>query len=127
MRMNGGEVFRFAVKVMGEAAVEAVFKAGLSFDDVDLFIPHQANLRIIDASAKRLELPREKVWINLDRYGNTSAASIPMCIAEAANQGVLQTGMNLVVVGFGAGLSWAANVVRWGRVGVASPELAIDA
>lgn len=118
MKMNGGEVFKFAVRVMGEAAVEAVHRAGLSIGDIDLFIPHQANQRIIDASARRLELPREKVWVNIDRYGNTSAASVPMCIAEAANAGALKVGMNVVLVAFGAGLSWAANVVRWGSTGV---------
>ncbi len=118
MKMHGSEVFKFAVRVMGEAAVEAVHKAGLSIGDIDLFIPHQANLRIIDASARRLELPRDKVWVNIDRYGNTSAASVPMCIAEAADAGALQPGMNVVLVAFGAGLSWAANVVRWGSAGV---------
>jgi len=122
MKMNGSEVFKFAVKVMGEAAVEAIDRAGLSLADIDLFIPHQANLRIIDASARRLELPREKVFVNLDRYGNTSAASIPMCIAEAADCGRLQPGMNVVLVGFGAGLSWAANVVRWGATGIGRGE-----
>lgn len=119
MTMNGSEVFKFAVRVMGEAAVEAIDKAGLSLGDIDLFIPHQANLRIIDASARRLELPRDRVWVNIDRYGNTSAASVPMCISEAADVGALQPGMNVVLVAFGAGLSWAANVVRWGSAGVA--------
>lgn len=120
MKMNGGEVFRFAVKVIGEASVEAIDKAGLTISDIDLLIPHQANQRIIDAAARRLELPRERVWSNLDRYGNTSAASIPMCIAEAAQSGALQPGMNVVLVAFGAGLSWAANVVRWGSEGVSN-------
>ncbi len=123
MKMNGTEVFKFAVRVMGEAAVEAVDKAGLSISDIDLFIPHQANLRIIDASARRLELPRDKVWVNIERYGNTSAASIPMCIAEAADTGALHPGMNVVLVAFGAGLSWAANVVRWGSAGVPSHDV----
>lgn len=81
-------------------------------------IPHQANLRIIDAAVKRLGLPWEKVWVNLDRYGNTSAASVPLGIAEAAEQGVLRPGMNVVLVAFGAGLAWAASVVRWGARGV---------
>mgnify|MGYP000132530480 CR=1 FL=1 len=78
MKMNGPEVFRFAVKVMGEAAAEAVVKAGLTFQDIDILIPHQANLRIIDTAAKRLELPRERVWVNVERYGNTSSASVPI-------------------------------------------------
>ncbi|HEU5421926.1 MAG TPA: beta-ketoacyl-ACP synthase III [Nitrolancea sp.] len=118
MKMNGGEVFRFAVKVMGEAAIQAVERAGLGLSDIDLFIPHQANERIINASARRLDLPREKVWCNLDRYGNTSAASVPISVAEAAECGALRPGMNVVLVAFGAGLSWAANVVRWGARGV---------
>ena len=118
MKMNGGEVFRFSVRMMGEVAAEAVAQAGLSFADIDLLIPHQANLRIIDSAAKRLDLPREKVWINLDRYGNTSAASVPICLAEAADAGALTDGMHLVLVAFGAGLSWGASVARWGRRGV---------
>jgi 3-oxoacyl-[acyl-carrier-protein] synthase-3 len=118
LQMNGKEVFRFAVQVMGDAAVEAVNKVGLTFDDIDLLIPHQANLRIIDAAARRLELPREKVWVNLDRYGNTSAASVPIALAEAADSGALTEGMNIVLVAFGAGLAWAAGVIRWGTAGV---------
>ncbi len=118
MKMNGNEVFRFSVRVMGETAIEAVNKAGLRLGDIDWLIPHQANLRIIDAAAKRLDLPRDRVWVNLDRYGNTSAASVPICLAEAADSGKLQQGMNLVLVAFGAGLSWASSVVRWGATGV---------
>ena len=118
MRMDGREVFRFSVRIIGEAALEAIQRAGLTLDDIDLLIPHQANVRIIDAAVKRLGLPWEKVWINLDRYGNTSAASIPLGIAEAAEQGVLRPGMNVVLVAFGAGLAWAASVVRWGATGV---------
>ena len=100
------------------AAVEAVEKANLTFDDVDMLIPHQANMRIIDAAARRLALPREKVWVNLDRYGNTSAASIPIALFEAAEAGKLDEGDNIVLVAFGGGLSWAAGVVRWGVEGV---------
>lgn len=123
LQMNGQEVFRFAVRVMGDAAAEAVEKAGLSFDEVDLLIPHQANMRIIDAAARRLDLPREKVLVNLDRYGNTSAASIPIAIAEAAESGRLSEGDNVVLVAFGGGLAWAAGVVRWGTAGVCrAPE-----
>jgi 3-oxoacyl-[acyl-carrier-protein] synthase-3 len=120
LQMNGKEVFRFAVQVMGDAAVEAVSKVGLTFGDIDLLIPHQANLRIIDAAARRLDLPREKVWVNLDRYGNTSAASVPIALAEAADSGTLADGMNVVLVAFGAGLAWAAGVIRWGTAGVPS-------
>ncbi len=118
MRMDGREVFRFSVRIIGEAAAEAIARAGLTLNDVDLLIPHQANLRIIDAAVKRLGLPWEKVWVNLDRYGNTSAASVPLGIAEAAEHGVLRPGMNVVLVAFGAGLAWAASVVRWGARGV---------
>ncbi len=115
MEMNGQEVYRFAVKVMGEAAATAVDRAGLTYDDVDLFIPHQANLRIIDAAARRLEMPREKVWVNVERYGNTSNASVPICLVEAEDVGALKPGMNVVLVGFGGGLTWAAGVIRWTR------------
>lgn len=126
MKMNGNEVFRFSVRVMGETAVEAVNKAGLRLGDIDWLIPHQANLRIIDAAAKRLDLPRERVWVNLDRYGNTSAASVPICLAEAADSGKLKPGMNMVLVAFGAGLSWASSVVRWGSQGVRRRESELD-
>jgi 3-oxoacyl-[acyl-carrier-protein] synthase-3 len=118
LQMNGQEVFRFAVRVMGDAAAEAVDRAGLTFGDVDMLIPHQANARIIDAAARRLDLPREKVWVNLDRYGNTSAASIPIALCEAEAAGGLDEGDNLVLVAFGGGLAWAAGVVRWGIDGV---------
>ena len=121
LQMNGKEVFRFAVQVMGDAAAEAVSKVGLTFDDISMLIPHQANLRIIDAAARRLDLPRDRVWVNLDRYGNTSAASVPIALAEAADSGALQEGQNIVVVAFGAGLAWAAGVIRWGTAGVPTP------
>ena len=118
LQMNGNEVFRFAVRVMGDAAVEAVEKAGLTFADIDMLIPHQANSRIIDAAARRLDLDRDKVWVNLDRYGNTSAASIPIALCEAQAAGQLEDGDNVVFVAFGGGLAWAAGVVRWGVKGV---------
>jgi 3-oxoacyl-[acyl-carrier-protein] synthase-3 len=123
--MKGREVFRFAVEIMGEAAVQALDKVGLTSGDVDLFIPHQANVRIIDAAARRLGLAPDKVFVNVDRYGNTSAASIPMALFEAWQQGRIQPGSVVVTVGFGAGLSWGANVIRWGNVpagGNVSPE-----
>ncbi|MCC6312825.1 MAG: ketoacyl-ACP synthase III [Thermomicrobiales bacterium] len=118
LQMNGQEVFRFAVRVMGDAAAEAVERSGLTFADVDMLVPHQANARIIDAAARRLDLPREKVWVNVDRYGNTSAASVPIALAEAAAAGHLDEGDNVVLVAFGAGLTWAAGMVRWGVAGV---------
>lgn len=117
LQMNGREVFRFAVQVMGDAALKSIAKAGLTLDDIDMLIPHQANARIIAAAQRQLQLPEEKVWINLDRYGNTSAASVPIAMAEAADAGALKEGDNLVVVAFGAGLAWAAGLIRWGTAG----------
>jgi 3-oxoacyl-[acyl-carrier-protein] synthase-3 len=117
LQMNGREVFRFAVQVMGDAALKSIEKAGLTLDDVDMLIPHQANARIISAAQRQLQLPEEKVWINLDRYGNTSAASVPIALAEAADAGALKEGANVVLVAFGAGLAWAAGLVRWGTAG----------
>lgn len=118
IKMQGNEVFKFAVRVMGDAAAEAVERAGLDLEDIDLFIPHQANLRIINAAGRRLNLDPDKVFVNVDRYGNTSAASVPIAVCEAADAGLLKEGDNLVFVAFGGGLSWAAGVVRWGTDGV---------
>jgi len=112
---NGKEVYKFAVTIMGEAAAQAVAAAGLQTGDVDLFIPHQANIRIIEKAAARMGLPLSKVFVNLDRYGNTSAASIPLTLDEAVRAGRVQDGNIVVLVGFGAGLTWGANVLRWGR------------
>lgn len=113
-QMNGPEVFKFAVRIMGEAALEVLKRAGLKLEQVTYLIPHQANQRIIDAAAKRLRLPPERVLVNLDRYGNMSSASIPVALAEAADQGQFQPGDILLLVGFGAGLTWGATVIRWG-------------
>lgn len=118
LQMNGREVFKFAVAAMGDSAVQAVEQAGLEFSDIDMFIPHQANIRIIEAAARRLNLSMDKVLVNLDRYGNTSAASIPIALVEAVESGRLTDGSNLVFVAFGGGLAWAAGVVRWGTTGV---------
>ncbi len=117
MTMEGSEVFKFAVRTMGDAAIEVIARAGMHFREIDMLIPHQANLRIIEATAKRLDLPRDKVWVNIDRYGNTSAATIPISLSEAADQGVLRDGANLLLVAFGGGLTWGASVIRWGRGG----------
>jgi 3-oxoacyl-[acyl-carrier-protein] synthase-3 len=114
LRMNGREVFKFATRVMGQVAAEAITQAGMSLSDIDLLIPHQANLRIIELAARHLGLPMNKVFINIQEYGNTSAASIPIALVEAIEQGRCQDGHNLCLVGFGAGLTWAAAVVRWG-------------
>jgi 3-oxoacyl-[acyl-carrier-protein] synthase-3 len=114
LKMGGSEVFKFAVRILGDASVQALEKCGLTTDDVDLFIPHQANIRIIESAAKRLNLPPEKVFVNVQKYGNTSAASIPIAIDEAAREGKLKKDDVLVIVGFGAGLTWAASVIKWG-------------
>lgn len=113
IHMRGREVFKFAVTIMGEVSVQALEKAGIPPEQVNLFIPHQANIRIIQAAAERLNLPMERVFVNVDRYGNTSAASIPIAIYEAWEQGRLKKGDVAVVVGFGAGLTWGACVLRW--------------
>jgi 3-oxoacyl-[acyl-carrier-protein] synthase-3 len=114
VRMNGREVFRFATRVMDKAARQVVAEAGLAMGDIALFIPHQANLRIIQAAARALDVPMEKFFINLDRYGNTSSASIPVALCEAVEAGRIQPGDHVAMVGFGAGLTWAGAVVRWG-------------
>ncbi len=113
LSMNGNEVFKFAIKVMGEAAVKALEGSGLTADDIDLLIPHQANIRIIQSAAKRLKLPMNRVFVNVDKYGNTSAASIPIALCEAKDAGLLKEGHIIALVGFGAGLTWAASVIRW--------------
>ena len=112
-RMTGNEVFKNAVRRMNEAALAVLAQAGLSSDDVDLLIAHQANIRIIDAVAKRLKLPPEKVFINIEKYGNTSAATIPIALAEAVEEGRLKSGDLLVIDAFGAGLTWGAMAIRW--------------
>ncbi len=111
--MNGREVFKFAVRIMGSAAEEALSKAGKQKSDVDLLVPHQANIRIIDAALERLELSPDKCMVNLDRYGNASAASIPLALAEAVEQGRVKEGDTLVLVGFGGGLTWGSSVLVW--------------
>ncbi|SDF77099.1 beta-ketoacyl-ACP synthase III [Sporolituus thermophilus] len=113
VHMNGNEVFKFAVKVMGEAAIKALENAGLGHQEVDCLIPHQANIRIIQSAAKRLKLPMDKVIVNVDKYGNTSAASIPIALEEAVQSGRVKNGDVVVLVGFGAGLTWASCVIKW--------------
>ncbi len=113
IHMKGREVFRFATRVMAQATEEAVRKAGLSLDDIRWVIPHQANQRIIEAALRELNIPMERCVINLDRYGNTSTASIPIAACEAVEQGCLKPGDPVVFVGFGAGLTWGAAVALW--------------
>ena len=113
LEMNGRAVYRFATTIVGQAAESAARNAGIPKDDFDLFIPHQANIRIIEAAAKHLALPMDKVYVNIHRYGNTSADSIPVAFCEAIEEGRMQPGDNVVVVGVGGGLTWEAAVVWW--------------
>ncbi|OYD06445.1 beta-ketoacyl-ACP synthase III [Paludifilum halophilum] len=111
--MNGREVFKFAVRVLGSSAEEALKKAGLSKEDVDYLVPHQANVRIIDTAVKRLGLSQDKVVINLDRYGNMSSASVPVALDEAVRAGRIRKGDIVILVGFGGGMTWGATVLQW--------------
>ncbi|GKU78587.1 beta-ketoacyl-ACP synthase III [Paenibacillus sp. L3-i20] len=113
IHMAGNDVFKFAVRIMGSAAEDALAKAGMTKEDIDLLIPHQANIRIIQSAMNRLNLPEEKAMINLDKYGNMSAASIPVALAEAVEQNRIKEGDRLVFVGFGGGLTWGASVLIW--------------
>ena len=113
IKMNGREIFRFATRVMAKATEEVIAQADLKIEDIDLIIPHQANRRIIEAAARGLKLPTERFMMNLDHYGNTSTASIPLAAYEAVEQGRLQPGDYIVLVGFGAGLTWGALLAQW--------------
>jgi 3-oxoacyl-[acyl-carrier-protein] synthase-3 len=115
--MNGRQVFKFATRVVGRACCEALEKAGMTLDDVDWIIPHQANLRIIQAAARDMGLPMSRFVVNIDRYGNTSAASIPLALAENLQSGRIQPGDTGIFVSFGAGLTWGAMVVQLGPGG----------
>lgn len=113
LRMAGREVFKHAVRSMADACDHALIQAGLTTDDVDVLIPHQANLRIIESLTKHAGIPLEKTYINIDRYGNTSAASIPIALDECVREGRIKPGSNILMVAFGGGLTWAATMVRW--------------
>jgi len=114
LTMKGPETFKFAINIMCQATKEVVAAAHLELSDIDLIIPHQANTRILKSAARLLGIPLDKFFINVDRYGNTSAASIPIALCEAIEGGRLKDGDNLVLVGFGGGLSWAAMAIQWG-------------
>ena len=115
--MDGPHIFKFAVQAMEAATREAVGRAGLTLNDIDLLVPHQANLRIINATAKALGLPPERTMVNVDRYGNTSCASIPIALREAWEQGRLDDAKRVALVSFGGGLAWASLVLEWAPVG----------
>ncbi|CAD7360295.1 MULTISPECIES: beta-ketoacyl-ACP synthase III [Staphylococcus] len=115
IRMNGREVFKFAVRVMGESSQRAVEKAHLNAEDINMFIPHQANIRIMESARQRLDLPKEKMSVSVDKYGNTSAASIPLSVKQELENGRIKDDDIVVFVGFGGGLTWGSIVLRWGK------------
>lgn len=112
--MNGKEIFRKAVSVVVESSLAAIAEAGLTPDQIDLVVPHQANLRIITAACQRLSIPEEKAVVVIDRYGNTSSASIPLALADALDTGRLHAGDHVLLTGFGGGMTWASAVLKWG-------------
>lgn len=113
MVMNGAEVYKFAQKAFYDACMQVTQKVNIKIEEVDLIVSHQANIRIIYSSAEKMGVPLDKVFVNVNRYGNTSAASIPIALSEAVSQGKLVPGMLVLTVGFGAGLTWGANLIRW--------------
>jgi 3-oxoacyl-[acyl-carrier-protein] synthase-3 len=113
IRMKGNETFKMAVRSIEEVCREVLDAAGLTPDDVDMFVPHQANQRIISAVGSRLGIGEDRSYINIDRYGNTSAASIPIALDEAVREGRVRAGDIVLMAAFGAGLTWAASVARW--------------
>jgi len=113
LKMNGREIYKFATKMIPEAVKNSLNKAGLTEKDIDLLIPHQANIRIINTVAEKLKLPMEKIFININKYGNTSAASIPIALSEAISENRIKKNDIVVLTSFGAGLTWGASVIRW--------------
>ena len=112
LKMQGREIFKNAVRSMAEACEITMKKAGLTADDIDLLVPHQANIRIIEATAKYAGIPMDKVYVNVDRYGNMSSATVPIAFDEAREQGLIPPGSNVLTVAFGAGLTWGAMALR---------------
>ncbi|HEY8792319.1 MAG TPA: beta-ketoacyl-ACP synthase III [Gaiellaceae bacterium] len=113
VKMNGREVFKFATRILVKSAQNVMERCGVTIDDVDVYVPHQANMRIIDHATKKLGVPSEKVVINVDRYGNTSSGSIPLALADAAQDGRLKPGKLVLMTGMGAGLTWGSALIRW--------------
>jgi 3-oxoacyl-[acyl-carrier-protein] synthase-3 len=112
-KMNGREVFKFATRILVQSAQDVLERCGVSIDDVDVYVPHQANMRIIDHATKKLGVPSDRVVINVDRYGNTSSGSIPLALADAAADGRLRPGKLVLMTGMGAGLTWGSALIRW--------------
>lgn len=115
VKMDGKEVFKFAVRVMERASINALEKANLQLEDLDFLVPHQANMRIIDAAAKKLKLEKDRICVNLNKYGNMSSASIPVALDEAVKDNRIKKGDNVLLVAFGAGLTWASMTIKWSR------------
>jgi 3-oxoacyl-[acyl-carrier-protein] synthase III len=115
LQMNGREVYKFATRVLVSSAEKLLDEVGLTVDDIDLYVPHQANKRIIDHAASKLGIPEEKVFVNVDRFGNTSSASIPLCLAQAVQEGRLGPGTRVLMTGMGAGLTWGSAYTVWGN------------
>ncbi|MED2030534.1 beta-ketoacyl-ACP synthase III [Bacillus mobilis] len=113
--MNGREVFKFAVRQLGESCLRVLDKAGLTKEDVDFLVPHQANIRIMESARERLNLPQEKMSMTIEKFGNTSASSIPIAMVEELQNGRIQDGDLIILVGFGGGLTWGAVALRWGK------------
>jgi 3-oxoacyl-[acyl-carrier-protein] synthase-3 len=113
VKMNGREVFKFATRVLVSSARKVLDEVGMTVEDIDVYVPHQANVRIIDHAARKLGVPREKVVVNVDRYGNTSSGSIPIALADAAADGRLKPGATVLMTGMGAGLTWGSSVIEW--------------
>jgi len=113
VHMNGREVFRFATRVLVSSAQAVLERCGVSVDDVDVYVPHQANVRIMDHAAEKLGIPRERMVVNVDRYGNTSSGSIPLALAEAQSDGRLKKGDLVLMTGMGAGLTWGSGLMEW--------------
>ena len=113
VKMNGREVFKFATRVMVSSAEAILEECGRTVADIDVYVPHQANVRIIDHAAKKLGIPQEKTVVNVDKYGNTSSGSIPLALADAADDGRLEPGKLVLLTGMGAGLTWGSALIEW--------------
>ncbi len=127
LRMDGQEVFKFAVRTLASSLKRTIYQAGLTPDDIDLFIPHQANARIIEAAARQMRVPLDKFYMNLERYGNTSAASVPLAMVEAIDEGRLKDGDRVAMCAFGAGLTWATVVLQMGTGEISAAHMLFSA